>query len=176
MNQTGRILFYDDTDVITDGYTVAMIPASFMYVKKSPQMLAQYVQGELLKRYPEGADALANKLEWYFADFNSPDDPIGRDEALGLYYQYRMVGSGLTVDEFYTDLHNSLESGARVNSSIIDSIKAELRARSQDLSTNLNIITSALKDANQKLGYLMTNVSSRNRFAFRAGLPVGIPQ
>lgn len=144
MNQTGRILFYDAKGAIINGYIVALDPGSFVYVQTSPQMLGQYVTRELLKRYPESTITLMNKLELFFANYNSPDNQKGRAEEMGLYYQYRVVGSGVKVDDFYSDLHARLENG----NALEPNLKLQGYSVAGYISNAYNSALSSLKSIN----------------------------
>lgn len=140
MNQTGRILFYDSKGAVINGYIVALDPGRFIYVKTSTQMLGQFVMRELLKRYPESTITLMNKLELFFENYNSPDNQQGRTEELGMYYQFRVVSSGIKVDDFYSALHARLENG--------NALEANLNMKNYSVATS-NSTLSSLKSSSK---------------------------
>ncbi|WP_396190611.1 hypothetical protein [Flavobacterium sp.] len=114
MDQPGKILFYNAQGAVINGYILSSTPSSLTYIKTSRRMLGIYIQGELLKRYPETLTAVGNKLNVFFTNYDSADQQPDKYEELGIYYQYRIAGGGDKLDAFYTSLHEQLENGTKL--------------------------------------------------------------
>lgn len=104
--------FYDKNGTLVGAYILSRKPKKSQYIETSTTMLGLYVFNELRKRYPEEPDTLLSKVNRLFKNQSVTDGDSDKFEALGQYYRLRMVGSGLTDDQFFKELHDKLEGGA----------------------------------------------------------------
>lgn len=110
MEAPGDLLFYDKNGTLVSAYILTEAPGSRAYVRTSRRMMGIYVFDQLRKRHPESADLLSAKLALFFQNYDSPDQLPDDFQELGMYYQYRMVGTGLNTEDFYSNLHARLEN------------------------------------------------------------------
>ena len=114
MSVPGSLKFYDKSHTLVGAYLLPKAPEADQYVKLTGTMLGLYVFKELRSRYPEPVEApelLLGKVNHLFAKYESADGRPDKLEELGQYYRYRMVGTGLSSEDFYKDLHRKLKTG-----------------------------------------------------------------
>ena len=108
----GTILFLDADATIVGAYILPRKPDNFKAVRTSRTMLGLYIFGELEKRYSIDPSYLYVLLNQFLKNYNSPDGTPDKYQELATYYLYKMIGTGLSQDEFYNEIYNQLESGA----------------------------------------------------------------
>ncbi len=118
MNVPGTLLFSDPNGSLMGAYILTSVPGEYQFVRTSRYMLGLYAFTELRKRYPENLDTLLIKLDIFFTNYDSPDRLPDNFQELGMYYRYKMLGTGLSVDNFYEDLHTRLDSGEKLEPSL----------------------------------------------------------
>lgn len=118
MDEPGTLLFSNRDNVIVGAFVLTEKPDEVSFVRTSRFMLGLYLFDELRKRYPEPPSVLYSKLETFFANYQSPDGTKDKYQELGMYYQYRMIGTGLDITSFYTELHDKLQTAAVLQPSL----------------------------------------------------------
>lgn len=114
MSEPGTLLFSDKNGTIMGAYILTEAPNEYQFVRTSRYMLGLYAFTELRKRYPENLDTLLIKLDTFFTNYDSPDHLPDNFQELGMYYRYKMLGTGLNIDDFYKDLHTRLDNNEQL--------------------------------------------------------------
>lgn len=148
LNTPGTLLFADQNGAIMGAYILTDAPGGYQFVRTSRYMLGIYAFTELRKRYPENLDTLLIKIDTFFTNYDSPDRLPDNFQELGSYYRYKMLGTGLSADVFYQDLHTRLEDGEKLEPSLY---QASTSAVTSTLARINNIQWIALAHASDSL-------------------------
>jgi hypothetical protein len=143
MEKPGDLLFFDKNGTLVSAYILTEAPTERAYVRTSRRMMGIYVFDQLRKRYPQSADLLAAKLAIFFTNYDSPDQLPDDFQELGMYYQYRMAGTGLTTDEFYTALNKRLENSEVLESQLYAMIGSRVFNTLLASLPNVNVVSPA---------------------------------
>lgn len=111
LNEPGILKFFDGNGSLVGAYILTRKPKNDQYVETSTTMLGLYVFNELRQRYPEPPEALLAKINQSFKNYPNIDGDSDKYAGLGQYYRSSMVGTGLSEDQFYKNLNETLSKG-----------------------------------------------------------------
>lgn len=143
MDEPGTILFEDKNGAVFAAYILTSKPVGDLHIKTSRYMLGLHAFSELRKRSPQSVTALQSKLARFFTNYNSPDQIPDDMQELGMYYQYRMVGTGLSTEDFYSTLNTRLNKGDILEQNLFTELRSTVLPQLLAGLGNIRLIETA---------------------------------